>query len=170
MEKQTKNIITRETVKAKLIELNMRHVGDSITAVCFTVILIILAMWLSFSGLIKGFLVLKLIALILLTSILPFLTVPDLIRSLRQRKQIKTDDFLISEKAIIEKTQCFPNRHRKYDDFLSFEGFKDCPVPKTLFDLAERGDTCYIVYFNSCNIISLVYLTKTYKLDESMKK
>ena len=124
MKKTTKNILLREDIENKLLELNKRQLDDGITLVCLTPLLFVFSMWLAFSDVISGFLIIKLLA-VLIVCCLIFLSFSTLFRVIKERKQIKSGDFLISEKSVISKKQCLPNRHRQYDDLLVFEGFRD---------------------------------------------
>ena len=114
----------REDIENKLLELNKRQLDDGITLVCLTPLLFVFSMWLAFSDVISGFLIIKLLA-VLIVCCLIFLSFSTLFRVIKERKQIKSGDFLISEKSVISKKQCLPNRHRQYDDLLVFEGFRD---------------------------------------------
>lgn len=169
MEKQTKNVITRDFVAKELKFFNTADIR-SILVLCGGLSLVFLP--LTF-GLVYG--ILCLFEALLLKIILSFvvgviisapvwinlLTLPKI---LAERALLLKGDFEITVKTVLYKNEKIVRRHT--EGFLHFEGFKECSVGNTTFQLTSEDDEFYIVHYRSRDSIKLLYFTKIYEYKE----
>ena len=167
MEKQTKNIITREWIEKELCfynaaDIKSRLVLCSICMVIFLPITIALIY-----GIAESFdnAVVKIVLSIFMGCItsspiwLFFLLTRD---ALHERKMLAHGGFDVVIRDISYKSEEIVHRH--VEEYLHFCEFNKFSVGHTTFQLASKGDTFYIVHYKDKKDIKLLYSTKMYEL------
>lgn len=187
MAKQTKNIITREEIKSKLVSENGRDlIFHSILGIAIFLLFlpinffILNAIWNMNNGVwIKIlFTLLDFVALNV-----PFiLDVIAVVYLLTEKKKIKQDEFEITVLSLIYKEDTVARRFnfkrlvkrgpitkssgtaQRLSKRLHFANFDAEDVSDTIYDLASNGDDFYIVYFKGENYVEQIYPAKMYEL------
>ena len=167
MEKQTKNIITREWVEKELRFYNTATIRASLIFFgIFTIIFLPIAIAVihvistTFDNV-----VLKIVLSIIMGGIasapiwLFFLLSAE---AFRERKLLDGGAFDIVTCEVSRKSEELVHRHM--EEYLHFRGFNKTSVGHTIFQLASTGDTFYIVHYKNKKDIELLYSTKMYKL------
>ena len=166
MNKQTKNIITRELIEKELRFYNKAEIrasllcGGVLALICIPIaVLAVRAIVLHFESM----------ALKLLLGILGggVLTVPiwimlfSLRGSLADRKKLLNGDFEITACTLQYKGERVVHKH--IEEYFSFGGFDDISVSSTAFYMASVGDDYYIVHYKGSGEIKLLYSAKTHE-------
>ena len=169
MDNQTKNIITRESVKKELYFLNAADVRSTLV-VCGCLSLFCAPLT---AGIVYGFftlidnLWLKIILSVLvggLTSAPIWLNLLLLRTRLKERKLLQNGNFDIVIREVKYKDEKGAHRYRV--KILHFVGFKEKPVINVNYDPVTQGDEFYIVHYNGLKEIKLLYSLKMYELKE----
>lgn len=166
MEKQTKNIITREWIEKELRFYNTADIRSTLV-VCGALSLIFVP--LTFGAVYGIFLLSVNILLKLLFSLLTgaitsapiWMNLLTLRGAFAERKMLQHGDFDIVTREVLYKSEKPYRRH--IEEFLHFAGFKGIMVGHTTFQLASKGDEFYIVHYKTKNAISLLYSVKLYE-------
>ena len=169
MEKQSKNVITREFIEKELRFYNTADIRSAFL-LCAGLALLFVPLTI---GIVYGFFVLfktvwlKILLSVLvgaLTSAPVWINLLSLKPSLKERKLLQNGDFDIAVCEVLYKDKKTVHRHT--ENFLHFVGFKEISVEKVNFDLASQGDEFYIVYYKGLTDIKLVYSLKMYVFKE----
>lgn len=167
MEKQTKNIITREWIEKELRFYNTADIKSRLVLCSvFTVIFLPITIALVY-GITKSFNIV--LAEIVLSIFIGGITSSPiwgfflLIRNaLCERKMLARGEFDIVTCDVSYKSQEMVHRHM--EEYLHFCGFNKISVGHTTFQLASAGDTFYIVHYKGKKDIKLFYSAKMYAL------
>lgn len=169
MEKQTKNIITREWVEKELRFYSMADIKASIL-MCGILSTIFIALAVVMDVLvIEGAhnLIFEIVFCVLWTSLslIPVvISVVSLCESIAKRKLFLSGEFDITTHAVSYKYEKVTRRNTIL--FLVFPGFKDRAVGNTTYFHAAIGDEFYIVHYRTNKAkkrAELVYSTKMYE-------
>lgn len=169
MEKQTKNIITREWVEKELRFYNNADIKSTLV-LCgalslFFVPLTVGVIWGVVSLLENVWL--RVFLSVLIGGIMSapvWINLLSLRVSLEERKLLLSGDFDIVSREVLYKSEKTSQRHSDY--LLHFEGFGDTSVTRTQYELASSGDEFYIVYYRSQNTVKQFYSAKMYEYKE----
>ena len=165
VEKQTKNVITRELIEKELRFYNKADLRSNLVLCgAFGVFFGAVA-----AGIIYGFIVLldniwlKIVLSVLVGGLITlpiWVNIRFPIISLRERKLLKNGDFDILVHRVQRKEERILHRHTQR--YLHFEGFKATPVERINYDLVSIGDEFYIVHYKGHTSIKLLYSLKMY--------
>ena len=168
MEKQTKNIITREWIEKELRFYNTADIKSMlvicvVTAPIFlpiTVVVVVYGTLSFFEGLfVKIVFSVFFGGLISSAFWIPF---SWLLVCLIKRRMILRGEFDVVVREVLYKSERLVHRH--LEELLHFQGFKEISVGHTAFQLASSGDLYYIVHYKNKNSIALCYSVKMYEL------
>ena len=169
MEKQKRNVITREWVEKELRFYNradLRH-GLLLFSVCSVIFIPLTVL------LVYGFStdMDTLIGKIFMTAFVGIvISAPvwakgiSLWRILKERILLRRGEFHVVTRPLLYKRQELVGRHTEY--FLFFKDFKRASVDSTNYELAERDDEFYLVYYGTRKLILLLYSAKRYEYQE----
>ena len=169
MEKQTKNVITREFIEKELRFYNTADIRSTLV-LCGALSLLFVPLTI---GIVYGFFVLfktvwlKILFSILvgaLTSAPVWINLLSLKTSLTERKLLQNGDFDITVCDVQYKDEKPVQRHT--EKFLHFVGFKEISVGNVNYDLTAQGDEFYIIHYKGLTDIKLIYSLKMYVLKE----
>lgn len=169
MERQTKNVITRELIERELRYYNTANIRSALV-LCAALSPLFVPLTV---GTVCGvFALLKNTLLIILLSVLIgglasapiWIKLLALIRSLRDRKLIQNGDFAI----VICEVQYKGEKpvHRHTEKFLHFNEFEEVLVENVNYDIVSQGDEFYIVHYKGHTTIKLLYSLKMYEYRE----
>jgi len=166
MNKQTKNIITREWVEKELRFYNSADLKYALVLVC-----VMSSIFLPIAALAAGELLndkdLTLAKIILSLIIGTIVSAPSwgtfwmLLLTLKERKKLNRGDFEVVVRELSYKTEQTVNRH--IEEYLHFHDFRKISVSHTAYQLAEPNDRYYIVHYKGTPQIKLLYSTKQYE-------
>lgn len=169
MEKQTKNIITREWVEKELRFFNTARIKSTLVAVGIPSLL-----FLPFAfAVVRYFFTTydKLWFEILMAVIFGgLLTLPTwiclsvILKCLSEKKMIDRGEFDVVKLELQYKSE--RRVRRSYEELLHFGGFKAESVGHTTYQLASAGDEFYIVHYSGNDEIVLLYSAKMYEYKE----
>ncbi|MBR2033900.1 MAG: hypothetical protein IKA46_07190 [Clostridia bacterium] len=167
MQKQTKNIITRDFIEKELRFYNTADIKSTLV-VCSIFALTFLPLTV---GIIYGILSLfeNILIKIVLSVIVGGITseplwfnLLELRRALSKRKLLACGDFDIVTRDVSYKSEELVHRH--IEEYLHFCDFNKISVGHTIFQLSSVGDTFYIVHYKAKKDIKLLYSAKMYEL------
>lgn len=152
MEKQTKNIITRQCVEKELWFYNTADlkVGIGVFAIVFLVCVPFAAffIWLTISGSDNLFFRISVSALIGVLFILPVIvTAGGVCNTLSERKRLKRGEFDIVVREVSYKIE--RSTRRETILILKFPDFREKRVDKTTYFHADMGDEFYVVHYRT---------------------
>ena len=165
MEKQTKNVITRDFIEKELRFYNTADIRSTLV-LCGSLSLVFLPLTI---GIVYGFFAflkniwLKIILSVFvggITSAPIWMNLLSLKTSLTERKSIQNRDFDITVCEVQYKDERVVNRHT--EKFLHFVGFKEVSVGNVNYDLVSQGDEFYIVHYKGLTDIKFIYSLKLY--------
>ena len=166
MEKQTKNVITRESIEKELRFYNTADIRSTLVLcgalsplfVLFTVLVVY-----GFVTLLKTIWLKIILSVFLgvLTSSPIWLNLLALGIRLKERKLLRNGDFNIAVCEVQYKDERFVNRHT--EKYLHFDGFENVSVENVNYDLVSQGDEFYIVHYKGHATIKLLYSLKMYE-------
>ena len=166
MEKQTKNIITREWVEKELRFYNTADIRSSLVllgalSLLFVPLTVVLVDGL-LSVLNQFWFQIPVAVLVggLLSSPL-LVNLFSLLRSFREKRLLQGCDFDVVTRKVLYKSEKIVNRQEM--EYLHFDGFEKIAVSHTTYQLAEEGDAFYIVYFKGYKTIKELYPAKLYE-------
>ena len=167
MEKQTKNVITREFIEKELCFYNSADVrsaftlcvGLSLLFVPLTVVIVYGLCHLLQSVFWK---IVLSILIGILTSAPVWVNILSLAKRLKERKLLRNGDFVISVCRVQYKDEKAVQQHT--EKFLHFVGFKEISVGNVIFDLTANGDEFYVIHYKGNTTIKLLYSLKTHEL------
>lgn len=172
MEKQTKNIITREWVTNELRFYNKADIKAGLVLFCMFALIVVLivtpcvlAILSQSEDIFAEVITLIIPCLIIVIPAVMFLR--GLCVAFSEKKLLNNGDFDIEVCELQykdEKMMGFGMRNLK--EFLHFEGFKGVMVDHTQFQLATMGDEYYIVHYRNKKDIKLFYSLKMYEYRE----
>ncbi len=170
MEKETKNILTRESLAKELRSDNTVKIRHSLVLLSvFSVICLPLAF---------GFVYMilssykNIVFAILLSifiggwSLYPFLLgLFGLFRGFWERSLLEKGAFEVTVRSVSEKTEKRRPPYYRYRlvEVLCFSGFKPIQVKHTVYQLASLQDKYYLVHYQGKNKIKLLYPLKTHE-------
>lgn len=170
MQKQTKNIITRDYVKNELLFRNKATLRSALLVSIVTSLVFIPLAWITVPGALSvlrdgifkfvfGFLY----CVVLGTPV--WILICGVCRYLFEIRAIKTGCFEITVRRLTLKEEKLVNygRNSRLEEHLHFNGFHSVEVGHTAFQLATEGDDYYIIHYSKKKQIELVYSTKTYE-------
>ncbi len=167
MEKQTKNIITREWIEKELYFYNTADIRSTLV-LCGALSIVFLPLTIiSIYGLcyvIENMLLQIVLSVIIggFASSPIWINLLSLCSSLNERKLLKNGDFDIVIRDIRYKSEKIVYRcHIK--KYLYFDDFKERLVSRAMFDLTSQGDEFYLVHYKTKNSIKLLYSVKMYE-------
>ena len=169
MQKQTKNVITREFIEKELRFYNTADIRSTLV-LCGALSLIFVPFTV---GIVYGFFTLlkttwlKILFSVLLgalTSAPVWLNLLSLIINLKKRKLLRNGDFDIAVCEVQYKDEKLVQRHT--EKFLHFVGFKEKSVGNVDYDLSSQGDEFYIIYYKGLTDIEFIYSLKMYEFRE----
>lgn len=169
MEKQTKNVITRDFIEKELRFYNTADIRSTLV-LCgglslFFVPLTIGAVYGFFALLENVYLKILLSVLVGgLTSAPIWINLLSLKTSLTERKLLRNGDFEIAVCEVQYKDEKLVHRHT--EKFLHFVGFKEISVGNADYDLSSQGGEFYIVHYKGCADIKLLFSLKMYEFKE----
>ncbi len=169
MEKQTKNIITREWVAKELHFYNTADIRATLVLcgilslffVPLSVALVYEIVTLFKNALLKIFISIFVggsMSAPVWTNLLALHT------SLKERKMLLKNEFEIAIRTVLYKSEKIVHRH--IAEYLHFEDFKEISVEHTTFQLSSQGDDFYIVHYKGSKLIKLLYSSKIYEYKE----
>ncbi len=160
MEKQTKNVITREYIEKELRFYNTADIRSTLV-LCGALSLLFMPLTV---GVVCGFFaLLKNIWLKILLSVLVggltsapiWINLLSLKTSLTERKLLQNGDFDITVCEVQYKDEKPVQRHT--EKFLHFVGFKEVSVGNVNYDFVSPGDEFYLVHYKGHTTIKLLY-------------
>ncbi|MBE6577960.1 MAG: hypothetical protein E7653_07500 [Ruminococcaceae bacterium] len=170
MEKQTKNIITREWVEKELRFYNKADIRSTLFLMGVFFVLFIPLAAVAVSGVVQ--LVEKVwLEIVLSVLFAGFMYIPVwahlfvLTKFLRERKLLLCGDFDIVTRAVSYKSEKLTRRNT--EELLHFSGFKEISVGHTEYQLASQGDEFYIVHYKGSDAVKLLYSSKMYEYIET---
>ncbi len=171
MEKQTKNIITREWAEKELRFYNTANIRY--TVVCLSVIILVCGGMIAF---ISPFIMDsyekvwdKVIFAVAFGGIMTapvWFVLPQLIRSIKERKWLKNGDFEIVTRPLLYKEDKLVRYKRSTQEVFHFEGFDEVWAGHTDYQLAAMGDEFYIVHYKGSKKAQMVFSLKMYQYKE----
>ena len=169
MQKQTKNIITREWVEKELRFYNTADIRSCLV-VCSSVALVFIPLTVlcvyGTSLFFKNIFV-KILSCILIGVLIScpvWLNLLSLRGFLAEKKRLANGDFEIVTREVLYKSEKLVHRH--IEEFLHFKDFKEISVGHTDFQLASAGDLFYLIHYKGEKSISLFYSCKMYEYRE----
>lgn len=170
MSRQTRNIITRESVRSKLqlenaAELRVHLLGTLICVLVFIPItLIAVRLFLLVSS--RSSLTPVVIGLFWIVFTSPVWIRLILVKNLFAEKQmLRKDEFAITVRTLSYKQEELVWRHT--EPFFYFTDFKSVSVPRATYQLGSSGDEFYLVHYRRKNKIKLLYSLKLYEYHEN---
>ena len=169
LEKQTKNIITRDLIEKELRFDNTADIRSTLVA-CGALSLLFVPLTIGF---VYGFLVLfkpgwlKILFSVLigtLTSAPVWIHLLSLKKSLTERKLLQNGDFDIVVCEVQYKDEKLVYRHT--EKVLHFNGFKEIMVGNVPYDFVSQGDEFCLVHYKGQTTIKLLYSLKMYDYRE----
>lgn len=167
MEKQTKNIITRELIEKELRFYNTADIKSALVmlgpvSLFFLPITVGFMYGILSSIKIENILFKVVLALLVgsITSSPIWLYLVSLRTALAERRLLLRGEFDVVVREVLYKSEKIVHRHT--EEFLHFNDFKEISVDHTTFQLASQGDIFYIVHYKSKNYIKLLYSDKMY--------
>ena len=166
MEKQTKNIITRDWVEKELRFYNTADIKHSIFLfIIYTLVFlpITIAMLHGGGSSIKNTF-LRIVLAIFLGGVMSspiWISCFWILNALLERKMLMRGEFDIVTRELLcksEKRVC-----RQLKEFLHFQDFRKKHVGHTTFQLASNGDIFYIVHYKTKKSIKLMYPAKMHE-------
>ena len=167
MEKQTKNIITRDFIEKELRFYNTADIKSRLV-LCSIFTVILLPITITSIYMISGAFDNTLAEIILSIVIGGIISSPIwglllvIISALYERRMLARGDFDIVTREVSYKSEELVHRH--LEECLHFRGFNKISVGHTTFQLASAGDTFYIVHYKAKKDIKLLYAAKMYEL------
>lgn len=170
MEKQTKNIITRQTIIKELRFYNSADIRStlilcgvlSIFFIPFTIGLVSVAVALTKNVLLK--IVFGIVAGVAMSSPI-WVMILFLFSFLAQRRLLRRGEVEIIIRPVVYKSKKTAYRHT--EEILNFSGFKERAVGRTEYQLASPGDDFYLVHYHAKKEIKLLYSLKMYEYREN---
>lgn len=179
MGKQTKNVITRASIKEDLISLNTANLRFY-SIILAAALLLFLPIDFALIGGVWTTSNIMLLFKLLFSFVLLFANAPIwiivifLIFDLIDRRKIKHDEFYVVTRSLICKKETIDNRFKiryfidrripsKLVKKLCFTDFEAYDVISAVFDLASNGDEFYLVHLKNKKIVELVYDVKIYE-------
>ncbi len=166
MNKQTKNVISREWVERELRFYNTADIRYTLVlSIAFTPFFVLFAVLSAYSvcSSIENILlkiVLSIIACGITSSPIWFILFV-LRNAFAERKMLQRGEFDIVTREVLYKSEKAVNRH--IVELLHFQDFKEISVSHTIFQLSSVGDTFYIIHYKTKNVIKLLYSAKMYE-------
>ncbi len=166
MEKQTKNIITREWVEKELRFYNTADIRSTLV-LCGVLSLLFLPLTIgivyAICALIENILLKIVLSVIIgaITSAPIWINLLRLRGSLTERKLLENGDFDIVIRNVQYKSEKIVHRH--IEEYLHFDDFEEFSVEHTTFQLASQGDAFYIIHYKTKRLIKLLYSAKMYE-------
>lgn len=174
MEKQTKNIITREWVEKELRFFNRANTKTAILwGVAFSLLCIPVTIGIV-SSVLKEFnnIIIELILCVLMGGV--FISpvaamVFTLIKELMEKKRIDRGEFEISVRELLYKEEKYERRGRSHQTkkVLHFSDFDDVTSGGSIYQLASSDDIFYLVHYRGKHEVKLFYPEKMYEYKES---
>ena len=167
MEKQTKNVITREFIEKELGFYNTAHIRSTLVLCAGLSLLFVPITVLAVCGVCWAFtaVLLEIIISVLLGAALSapvWINLLCLIPKLKERKLLQNGEFDITVCEMSYKEKKTVRRHT--ENVLHFVGFEGASVASTTFDLASQGDEFYVVHYKGLTGIELLYPLNLYEL------
>lgn len=174
LNEQTKNIITRETVKKELLFVNGADIRTAIIGgVILSPLCIPLAVG-SISEIIKEFnnVIIEIVVCFLLgvILILPVAAIVfTIITKLLNRRSIDKGEFEITARELLYKEEKYERRgrHHRTVKVLHFSDFDVVTSGGTVYQLASADDRFYLVHYRGKSSVLLFYPEKMYEYKES---
>lgn len=174
MEKQTKNIITKESI-AK--ELRFLSGADIRTAIILGVVSSVFCIPLTIGSVLAIFkefnnIIIEIILCILIGGIciLPVaVTAFIIVKRLMERRLIDKGEFEISTRELLYKEEKYERRgrHHRTVKVLHFSGFEVATLGGTVYQLAAAEDKFYLVHYRGKSSVMLFYPAKMYEYREN---
>lgn len=159
MNKQTKSIITRESIQNDLRFQNTAEIRGAVYS-GFMLVFVYLPL-IIFLIVISEMISVQLFLTVLLVLSPIILYAVYLYTVLSQRKKIADGEFMVVTAELSYKSETIINR--RHVELLHFAGFRKCSVNHTIFQLADAGDEYYLVHFPDKTDIALLYPTEQYE-------
>ena len=169
MDKQTKNVITREFIEKELRFYNTADIRSTLVlcgALSLFFVPLTIGVICGFFALFKNIWLKILLSVLIggLTSAPVWINLLSLKTSLTERKLLQNGDFDIAVCEVQYKDEKPVHRHT--EKFLHFNGFKEVSVGNVNYDFVSQGDEFYIVHYKDLTDIKLIYSLKMYALKE----
>lgn len=166
MPKQTKNIITRETLEKELRHGCKAGARFSLTVSgALSVVFVPLTIGLvSLIWMTVGNTVMKILLSVLLGGLMTspiWALLLNTVLCFKEMKLLDRGDFDVVTLELLRKSEIIVHRH--LEEVLHFNGFKKKSVDHTVYQLASPGDEFYIVHFKGSREIRLLYPLKMYE-------
>ena len=166
MQRETKNVITRETVAIDLRSSNAKRMKFALyLGFAIWVPIGLCAVVIMFS---RDYLSAQIKSIALMIFVLSFFAYV-LITSLSNMIKLKRGEFeIVVRRVINKKEKLYYGRHYyglhiKVKEFLYFNDFNKTSVKHTMYQLASYGDEFYIVHYRGEKKIELLYPCKMYE-------
>lgn len=164
MQRETKNVITRETVAIDLRSSNAKRMKFALyLGFAMWVPIGLCAVVIMFS---RDYLSVQIKSIALMIFVLSFFAYV-LITSLSNMIKLKRGEFEIVVRRVINKKEKLSyGRHvgrNKVKECLYFNDFNETSVKHTMYQLASYGDEFYIVHYRGEKKIKLLYPCKMYE-------
>ena len=169
MEKQTKNVITREWVEKELRFYNTADIrstlvwGGAVSLVTLPLAVFLIRAILTHLSGVFSIAYALLIGVMFISPTWVFLF--GICKHLAKRKMLQKGEFEIVERAVLYKKEKLVHRHT--EECLCFLGFKERSVNHTTYQLASKDDVFYVVYYKPRKDIEMLYSAKMYEYREN---
>ena len=168
-EKQTRNQISREWVAGELRRSNtaqlragiVRCAAVSVLVIPLTVLLISLILWEYENAAVEALLSLLLCAVLIGPIVYQIYRI---VVCFLERGQLDRGEFDVIVSPLACKHEKMIRRH--IVEYLHFDGYRDIPVGKTEYTLADAGDRYYLVVFRGKAEAALLYSAERYEYKE----
>ena len=166
MEKQTKNIITRQWVKKELLFYNTATLKHTAVGLAAVILLLGFISFLLSAFSREGAIVVGLLGGIPLIAILVLQ-----IRLFKERKQLQNGAFEIVTRPLLYKDEKMvgSGRNRRLQEMLHFDGFDEVWANHTEYQLCTMDDEFYIVHYKGSKKAEMVFPLKLYEYKENNK-
>ena len=163
MEKQTKNIISRKWIEKELQFYNTASLKH--TAVGFAAVILVFGVFILFALVFSH----EMAIVSCLFGCIPMVAILVLlIRLLKERKQLKNEEFEIVIRHLLYKEEKLvrSGRSHRMQEMFHFEGFNEVWANHTEYQLASMDDEFYIVYYKGTKKAQMVFPLKLYEYKE----
>ena len=169
MKKQTKNVITRDSVEKELRFNNkagFRYTLTMCAAWSLFCVPLTVGVVCNICGSIEAIWLKVILSVFVgaLTSAPIWALLLSLKNTLREKKLLKAGDFCISVREVQYKEEKLVNR--RVVRVLHFADFGDISTGGTIFELASAGDEFYIIHYKNSKSVQMFYPLRAYELKE----
>ena len=169
MDKQTKNLITRDSVEKELRFFNRADYRSAVVASCVMSAVFLPITYAILRSLFNS--EMHVLLRILLALLVAFLVASPswgsllaLAMAIMEKRRLDRGEFEISTCRLLYKREKPVQRH--VEEMLVFADFEECAVSHTQYQLAAGGDVFYLVHLRNKKKVKLLYSAKMYDYQE----